>query len=397
MAHEIQVDIRLTKDKSILAYGTVTVDQCIRFTVQMRKYVDKETGEEKTFLSYPRRHVKGEWSNAVYPDKELQEEVTKAVIEAVKREIRRDIHLPELEDIQVTVLESQKRTGSAVALCGLATIKICGLTINGITIKESEKGLFCNMPQYKSGEEFRDSVYGITKEVQQKIMEEILQVYREQINVPESGTGTKGGNEMKQNTNDKPRLFVDMDGTLAVFKSVDCLETLYEKGYFETLQPIPNTIQAVKKILDTAPDIDVYILSSVLSDSPYAEAEKNRWLDKYLPEIPPEKRLFPPCGTDKKEYIPDGIKETDHLLDDYTKNLSLWQPPGIGIKLLNGINHTHETWQEDTIWYKKDAEIIVNNILDIVRNQEKVKDQKVNFMQPEKKIQEKVPETTPRI
>ena len=34
----------------------------------------------------------------------------------------------------------------------------------------------------------------------------------------------------------KNRLFVDMDGTLAVFKTVDTMETLYEKGYFKNLQ-----------------------------------------------------------------------------------------------------------------------------------------------------------------
>lgn len=32
----------------------------------------------------------------------------------------------------------------------------------------------------------------------------------------------------------KKRLFVDMDGTLAVFRNVDTLETLYEKGYSKT-------------------------------------------------------------------------------------------------------------------------------------------------------------------
>ena len=35
----------------------------------------------------------------------------------------------------------------------------------------------------------------------------------------------------------KPRLFVDMDGTLAVFNRIDKLETLYERGYFADLTP----------------------------------------------------------------------------------------------------------------------------------------------------------------
>ena len=40
------------------------------------------------------------------------------------------------------------------------------------------------------------------------------------------------------------RLFVDMDGTLAEFRSVDTLETLYEKGYFAELRP-QETVVAV--------------------------------------------------------------------------------------------------------------------------------------------------------
>ena len=37
----------------------------------------------------------------------------------------------------------------------------------------------------------------------------------------------------------KQRLFVDIDGTLAVFKPVDTLETLYEKGYLKNNGLIP--------------------------------------------------------------------------------------------------------------------------------------------------------------
>ena len=34
-----------------------------------------------------------------------------------------------------------------------------------------------------------------------------------------------------------PRLFVDMDGTLAEFRKVTALEELYERGYFSGLRP----------------------------------------------------------------------------------------------------------------------------------------------------------------
>ncbi|MBA4698481.1 MAG: hypothetical protein H2212_03525 [Ruminococcus sp.] len=173
----------------------------------------------------------------------------------------------------------------------------------------------------------------------------------------------------------KPRLFVDMDGTLAVFKPVHTLEKLYEKGYFENLEPIERIVKAVKIILMNHPDIEVYILSAYLTDSMHALQEKNQWLDKNLPEIPKERRIFSPCGEDKKAYIPDQIRGTDYLLDDYTRNLMLWHPPGKGIKLLNGINHTKGTWEHDRISYIKDAEIIAKNIIDVMRG-EKVYDRK---------------------
>lgn len=127
----------------------------------------------------------------------------------------------------------------------------------------------------------------------------------------------------------KQRLFVDMDGTLAVFKPVDELETLYEEGYFKRLAPQRNVVEAVRKIIMEHPEIEVNILSAYLTDSEYALKEKNEWLDRYLPEINQDHRIFVACGADKKEGIRDGIRKTDFLLDDYTKNLNEWQPPAM--------------------------------------------------------------------
>lgn len=73
---------------------------------------------------------------------------------------------------------------------------------------------------------------------------------------------------------EKQRLFVDIDGTLAVFKPVDTLETLYEKGYFLNLAPHENVVAAVKEIVTNHPEIEVNILSAYLTDSQYALQEK---------------------------------------------------------------------------------------------------------------------------
>lgn len=72
---------------------------------------------------------------------------------------------------------------------------------------------------------------------------------------------------------DKQRLFVDMDGTLAEFKTVDTLETLYEKDYFINLKPNENVLGAIKQLI-AENDFDVYILSAYLTDSRYALEEK---------------------------------------------------------------------------------------------------------------------------
>lgn len=165
---------------------------------------------------------------------------------------------------------------------------------------------------------------------------------------------------------DRQRLFVDMDGTLAEFKTVDTLETLYEKDYFLHLKPNENVLGAIKQLIADN-DFDVYILSAYLTDSRYALEEKNAWLDKYLPELPQEKRLFVPCGTDKSVAVPGLIRPDDYLLDDYTKNLSEWEPPARGIKLINGINHTNGTWQGDKIQFTHAPEELSSMISDVMK------------------------------
>lgn len=176
---------------------------------------------------------------------------------------------------------------------------------------------------------------------------------------------------------DKQRLFVDMDGTLAVFKPVDTLETLYEKGYFLNLEPHENVVSAVKDIIKDHPEIEVNILSAYLTDSKYALDEKNAWLDKYLPEIPRENRVFMPCGDNKKDYIEGGVRPNDFLLDDYTKNLNDWQPPARGIKLLNAINHTRGSWAYDRIRYDRTPTELSLGIVSVMKGRLMIKDDKV--------------------
>lgn len=140
------------------------------------------------------------------------------------------------------------------------------------------------------------------------------------------------------------RIFIDMDGTLARWKEASKTDELYEQGYYYNLEPNQKLIDDIKEMIWKGEDI--YILSSFLNDSKYALNEKNQWLDKYLPDLIKEKRIFAKYGDNKSGYIKNGISSTDYLIDDYTKNLIEWKASGgTGIKYLNGINHTKGTWK----------------------------------------------------
>ncbi|WP_373843190.1 5' nucleotidase, NT5C type [Bacteroides heparinolyticus] len=176
----------------------------------------------------------------------------------------------------------------------------------------------------------------------------------------------------------KIRFFVDMDGTLAVFSPVHKFETLYEQGYFLSLEPHENVVAAIKEIILNYPEIEVNILSAYLVDSKYALVEKNDWLDRYLPEVEPKNRLFVPCGTDKKEAVRGGVGSSDFLLDDYTHNLVSWQPPARGIKLLNTINHTRGSWDGDRIRYDRAPKDLAEALVSIMRNERRILDEKID-------------------
>lgn len=142
----------------------------------------------------------------------------------------------------------------------------------------------------------------------------------------------------------KRRIFIDMDGTLAVWKLAAALEDLYQKGYFRNLAPNQNVVDGCRLLVESEIS-EAYILSSFLSDSEYAVAEKCQWLDEHFPELKGSNRVFVPCGIAKTEAVPGGLRDDDVLLDDYSVNLLPWSERAIGIKLLNGINHTKGTWK----------------------------------------------------
>lgn len=140
----------------------------------------------------------------------------------------------------------------------------------------------------------------------------------------------------------KKRLFLDMDGTLAQFHDVDktFIEAMWQPGFYTGLKPFENMVEAIKLFINKHPDVEVYVLSAVLdTEPPFVVDEKNEWLDKYLPEIPKERRIFTRAGENKANYIGE-IGPSDYLVDDYNKNLHEFEAAGArSIKFRNNINH----------------------------------------------------------
>ena len=162
----------------------------------------------------------------------------------------------------------------------------------------------------------------------------------------------------------KNRYFVDMDGVLAVYPDKE--KAWWEiKGIFELLTPQERVVKAIKKMVDRGED--VYVLSAYNKDFPHAKEEKNYWLDKHLPEIDQEHRIFTVVGQKKTDYVPGGLRATDVLLDDYNGNLEAWADAGgIGVKLLNGLNN-RKTWGGVAVR----ANGTIKNIVEVLLNTER--------------------------
>lgn len=135
-----------------------------------------------------------------------------------------------------------------------------------------------------------------------------------------------------------PTLYVDMDGCLCRWKPV-AEEELRKEGYFISLQPQDNLVEAVRMLSRAW---NVQILSAVIEDTS-AKKEKSQWLSSHgLGHI---STVFVPNGNVKADYV-ERSQGQKFLLDDYTKNLREWDESGyIGIKFRNGINGSKGTWQ----------------------------------------------------
>lgn len=92
--------------ENVWGYGEVTVERLFTFQVRVLKH-RKENGEEVSFVSFPRRKVQGRWEDAVHPSQELRERIAEVVNQEIRKEIIKDLELPEI------VVQSEPVSGAA--------------------------------------------------------------------------------------------------------------------------------------------------------------------------------------------------------------------------------------------------------------------------------------------
>ena len=170
----------------------------------------------------------------------------------------------------------------------------------------------------------------------------------------------------------KCKIFVDLDGTLAEWKTASSYEDLFVQGYFSSLQPHNSVKKAVELLFNKG--IETYVLSAYLTESRYALREKNQWVERYLPFIDMGHRLYVPQDISKPDYVTALVGDIDAgyvLLDDYSRNLHEWKAAGgTSVKLLNGINGTKGTWLGAAVSRFCCADELANSILATVAGNE---------------------------
>ena len=144
--------------------------------------------------------------------------------------------------------------------------------------------------------------------------------------------------------NTKIRLYIDMDGTIAKFyEEADCLERMYEPGFFIGLKRYQTVIEGLKMVKEKAnKGVEFYVLSAINPDvMEQVESEKRDWTQKYFPIV--DDCFFTRFGESKSKAIQErtgiALSKRDVLLDDYNANLTHWiEDGGTAIKMVNEIN-----------------------------------------------------------
>ena len=187
---DIDVTMKIDRDAMMskseksrtIAKGWVEVENCIKFPVFVRTYMDKETQEEKMFVSMPQRKgVKGYSSIISFENKEAREEIEGVVLKTVQKQAFKSFEKVSILETKITLLPEDTKNRQ-VKIKGIASIKLeGGIRIQSILIKEGRNGLFVEMPQYFSEGSYHDTVYGTSEAMRDELSGKILEAYKKQM------------------------------------------------------------------------------------------------------------------------------------------------------------------------------------------------------------------------
>lgn len=171
------------------------------------------------------------------------------------------------------------------------------------------------------------------------------------------------------------KIFIDMDGVLAEYRE-NCTELeLMQKGYFSSLKPEQNMLDALEMLVENSAELGfkVCVLSKVYpSMFRYSVSEKYEWRDTYMPYLyDSEFMLVDGESQEKAEAVElmlgSQINEDCFLIDDYNHNLIDWaHSGGRAVKFLNGINDKRKSFVGNRVSYDMSAQEIYNEIIKIV-------------------------------
>ena len=162
-----------------VAEGWVEIEECFSFPVVVRTYLDKQTKQEKMFVSYPQRKTKKGYEDIIAPkDYEVRKAVEECVLSEVANCITKSVRTTSITNVGINLLKSEDNP----SLRGIASVTIAGgFVLNGILIRKEKDGLRVLMPQYMTDGVWHDYVSASNNIIKTDIEQEVLHVYKKEM------------------------------------------------------------------------------------------------------------------------------------------------------------------------------------------------------------------------
>ena len=111
--------------ENVWGYGEVTVERLFTFQVRVVKTSKREWGRGIFCQLSQGRKVQGRWEDVVHPSQELRERIAEVVNREIRKEIIKDLELPEIVVQSMSLFPVQPK--KTVSIVGIATVEVCGL------------------------------------------------------------------------------------------------------------------------------------------------------------------------------------------------------------------------------------------------------------------------------